>query len=226
MLIQSFKDEFGVRKNKNWDTPVLTGQILIKGEESELLEHGEHKSYRTGVGKLVYLSRWSRPDILNTVRELARYVSAPTKTHYKAMERCMEYCLATKNYGLELRPNVKWNGGKDLKFVIKGYADTSYAQHPESRKGASGNATTLNGAPVISKSITQTMVKLSVTEAELDSSMTEVQDMLFVMEIVESIGLQVEKLMELCTDNKGYLISQIIGQWEDGQDILQLNVHI
>ena len=106
-MIQSFKDEFGVCKNKNWDTPALTGQILMKGEENELLEHEEHKSYRAGVGKLVYLSRWSRPDILNAVRELARYVSAPTKTYYKAMERCMEYCLATKDYRLELRPNIK-----------------------------------------------------------------------------------------------------------------------
>ena len=51
VLIQSFKDEFGVRENKNWDTPVLTGQILMKGEESEQLEHEEHKSYRAGVGK-------------------------------------------------------------------------------------------------------------------------------------------------------------------------------
>ena len=56
----------------------------MKGEENEQLGHEEHKSYRAGVGKLVYLSRWSRTDILNAVRELARYVSAPTKTHYKA----------------------------------------------------------------------------------------------------------------------------------------------
>ena len=63
-----------------------------------------------------------------------------------------------------------------MKFIIKGYADASYAQHPETRKGTSGNATTLNEAPVISKSIMQTTVKLSVTEAKLDSVTTEVQD--------------------------------------------------
>ena len=93
-----------------------------------------------------------------------------------------------------------------MKFIIKGYADASFAQHPETRKGVSGNATTLNRAPVILKSITQTTIKLSVMEEELDSSMTEVQDMLFVMEVVESMGLLVKKPMELHTDNKGVLI--------------------
>ena len=58
------------------------------------------------------------------------------------------------------------------------------------------------------------MVKFSVTEAELDSSTTEVQDMLFVMEIVESVGLQVEKPMELHTDNKG--VFDILNNWTVG----------
>ena len=179
---------------------------IIKREENEQLGLDEHKRYKGGVGKLVYLSRWSRSDILNAVRELARYVSVPTMTHYKAMIRCMEYCLTTKCSGLELRPNIKWNGGQGMKFVIKGYVDTSYAQHPEIRRGASGNAITLNSAPVISKSIMQKTVKLLVIEAELDSSTTEVQDMLFVMEVVESMDMLVEKPMELHTDNKEVLI--------------------
>ena len=48
----------------------------------------------------------------------------------------------------------------------------------------------------------------------MDSSMTEVQDMLFVMEIVESVGLQVEKPMELYTDNKG--VFDISNNWTVG----------
>ena len=186
----------------------------MKEDGSGQLSLEEHKKYRAGVGKLVYLSRWSRPDILNAVRELSRYVSTPTKTHYKATIRCMEYCLTTRYTGLELRPKMKWDGGPGMKFVITGYSDASYVQHPETRKGTSGNATTLNAAPVISKSITQTTVKLSVTEAELDSATTEVQDMLFVMEVVESMGLLVEKPMELHTDNKG--VFDIANNWTIG----------
>ena len=101
-----------------------------------------------------------------------------------------------------------------MKFIIKSYADASFAQHLETQKGTSGNATTLNGAPVISKSITQTTVKLSVTEAKLDSSTTEIQDMLFVMEVVESIELLVEKPMELHVDNKG--VFDIANNWTIG----------
>ena len=72
---------------------------------------------------------------MNTVCKLARHVSAPTMTHYKVMIRCMEYCLATKYSGLELRPKMEWNRRKVIKFIICGYADTTFMQHPDSRKG-------------------------------------------------------------------------------------------
>ena len=101
-----------------------------------------------------------------------------------------------------------------MKFIIKGYADVSYTQHPETRRGASRNTATLNRAPVILKSIMQTTMKLSVTEAELDSSTMEVQDMLFVMEVVESMGLLVKKPIELHTDNKG--VFDIANNWTVG----------
>ena len=51
--------------------------------------------------------------------------------------------------------------------MICGYTDASYTQHPDTRKGSTRNAITLNDAPVISRSITQTMVKLSVMDHAL-----------------------------------------------------------
>jgi hypothetical protein len=67
----------------------------------------------------------------------------------------------------------------------------------------SGNATFLNGAPVIAKSGTQRIVTLSVTEAELFAATTNAQDMMFVKRVVESIGLKVKLPMILTIDNKG-----------------------
>ena len=95
--------------------------------EYELLSQEEHKKYKAGIEKLVYLSHWSRPDILNAVCKLARHMSALTITHQKAMIRYVEYCLATKYSRLELRPKIEWNGKKRMKFVICGYADASFA---------------------------------------------------------------------------------------------------
>ena len=44
---------------------------------------------------------------------------------------------------------------------------------------------------------------MSFTEAELMLATECAQDMLYVMEILESIGLSVKKLMTLEVDNKG-----------------------
>jgi hypothetical protein len=49
----------------------------------------------------------------------------------------------------------------------------------------------------------QGCVTLSVTEAELVSATQCAQDMLFIMRILESIGLKVQKPMVLEIDNKG-----------------------
>jgi hypothetical protein len=53
----------------------------------------------------------------------------------------------------------------------------------------------LQGAPIAEKSKIQQSTTLSVTEAELNSGVEYVQDMLFAMRVLESIGLRVQKPM-------------------------------
>jgi hypothetical protein len=62
----------------------------------------------------------------------------------------------------------------------------------------------LNGASTTEKSKIQQSTILSVTEAELCSGVDCVQDMLFAMRVLESIGLRV-KPMKIHIDNKGAL---------------------
>jgi hypothetical protein len=63
--------EFGVKMSGE-NLPAKPGQILMKGEEKDVLSASEQSKYRSGVGKLRYLATWSRPDILNAVREVSR----------------------------------------------------------------------------------------------------------------------------------------------------------
>ena len=49
----------------------------------------------------------------------------------------------------------------------------------------------------------QKIVALSVTEAKLIAGVMCVQDMLYIMRVLESVGLNVKKLMLLEMDNKG-----------------------
>jgi hypothetical protein len=161
------------------------------------------KKYRSGVGKLRYLTTWSRPDILNAVREVSRYLQTPNQVHFDAMIRIMDFCLSTADRGRIIAPVDCWDGSKDFEFTVSGASDAAYNQCPDTRKSVSGNTTEVNGVPVITKSVMQDTRKLSVTEAELDSAVTNVQDMLFVRQIVESIGLKVKLPMILRVDNSG-----------------------
>ena len=70
VLIQSFDDEFGACDSPKIRIPVKAGQILTMWKPAEVLSPEMHRKYLTGVGRLIYVSKWSRPDILNATPEV------------------------------------------------------------------------------------------------------------------------------------------------------------
>jgi hypothetical protein len=203
VLLQSYVDEFDLPGGEVPKTPAVPGDVLQPCEKENQVTISDQRLFRKGVGKLLHMMRWSRPDILNAVRELSRFMSGPSIAHMKAMYRTMKYCVETPNRGLVLQPNESWDGSADFEFTVSGRADSDYAKDPERRRSVSGYSTFLCGAPVTMKSRMQSCVTLSVTEAELVSGTQCAQDMLFIMRVLESIGLKVKKPMILEMDNKG-----------------------
>lgn len=143
--------------------------------------------------------------MLNSVRELSRYMTKATAAHLKAMYRVMAYCVGTGNRGFTVKPNhKKWNGSPNFWFDLRGKSDSDYAKD-ESAKSVSGYSTFLCGAPISFKSKMQTTTTLSVTEAELVAAVSCAQDLLFEKRVLESIGLKVRVPMILNVDNKGVM---------------------
>jgi hypothetical protein len=91
--VAEFSEEFGVEKDKAAVLPAKPGQVLTKGIEQDVLNATLHTKFRSGVGKLRYLATWSRPEILNLVREVSRHVSKPTQEHNMAMLNIMNIVL-------------------------------------------------------------------------------------------------------------------------------------
>ena len=215
MLLQSFKDEFELPEKGAWTTPAAPGQVLHPAtDEAERLHPESQSVYRSGVGKLLHLMRWSRPEICNAVRELSRYMTGATIAHYQLMLRVLKYCVSTPNRGKVLRPMRKGNDPKTFEFVISGKADSDFGKDPHQRRSVSGNATFLEGMPISTRSKMQGAVTLSVTEAEYVAATEEAQDMLFTMRLLESIGLKVKKPMILQIDNKGAV--DLSNNWSAG----------
>lgn len=84
VLLQSFKDEFDTT-NKSPTTPAEAGSILIQSEKGNKVGKERHTYFRSGVGKLLHLTRWSRPEVQNAVRELARQGSALNEAQIKGL---------------------------------------------------------------------------------------------------------------------------------------------
>ena len=203
VIVQSFEDEFDLTAHTTTKTPAAPGEVLEEGDDEHRLPPNEHKDYRKAVGKLLHVTKLTRPEISNATRELSRFGHAPTTAHYNAMLRCMKYCVDTKERGILLKPDAKWDGSKDFKFRIHGASDSDFAKCKKTRRSVSGYAAFLNNAPYVRKSTMQAFVTTSVTEAECVAATSCIQEMLFGMRWLEAIGLQVEKPMTLWMDNKG-----------------------
>ena len=214
VLLQSYVDEFDLTQIRPPRTPSVPGSTLHKGNDEATLNGATLRTYRSGVGKLLHMTRWTRPDIMNSVRELSRFMTGALLAHMAAMHRVMAYCVATPNRGITLTPNEVWNGSADKIFKISGRADSDYAKDIEMRRSVNGWVVFLCGAVVNAKSKMMSVVALSVTEAELSAAVSCVQDMLFVKSILESLGLKVELPMIIEVDNKGgkdYIDSWSVG---------------
>jgi hypothetical protein len=96
----------------------------MKGDK---LSMSEQRKYRSGVGKLLYLMQWSHPEIMNSVRELSRFMQEASKAHLTAMYRVMKYCVGTPKRGLMIEPTEFWDGDKKFKFTISGRSDSDFA---------------------------------------------------------------------------------------------------
>ena len=133
-------------------TPTEPGSVLSMDEDTKVVKESDQKTYRSGVGKLLHMMKWSRPEISNAVRELSRFMKAATLAHMKAMKRVMSYIIATPEQGLLLEPNAKWDRNPEFEFEVSGQSDLDYAKDPMMRRSVSGYATFLNGAVVMTKS--------------------------------------------------------------------------
>jgi hypothetical protein len=215
VLLQSFHDEFPLpNSERKFKTPAEPGQVLERGGAANCEGPEKQTKFRSGVGKLLHLSKWSRPDIANAVRELSRCCGVAKKAHFKALFRVMKYCYDTKEKGWIIKPNRRWDGKKGLKFEVKGWSDSNYAACVETRKSVSGYVVELEGVNVVIKCAGQSIVTLSVTEAELFAAVLCAQDMLYVKKVLESMGLEVKLPMILYMDNQGAI--DLVNSWSVG----------
>ena len=204
--IRRFEDEYdkGITKGSP-NTPMEAGVVLKKegeGINDHILSKEDQTMYRSLVAVMLHMMRWSRVEIMNSVRECSRFMTEARKSHVVAVQRIMTYCIKTEDRGLTLSPDGIWDGTRDFIFRIRGMSDSDYAKD-ESRHSVNGWSTWLCNAIVTCRSKMMPIIALSVMEAELYAAVQCVMDMMFIWRLLCCFGLKVELPMIIEVDNKG-----------------------
>ena len=140
-------------------TPRFTAGRLENPED--MVNPEDNETYRSGVGTLLYLTKHSRPDICNAVRQLSKTMDAPAPVHLKETYKVIRHVLSTKGYGLrfEVRKDM-------IKWALKALSDTDFASDKETRISFFGYIIYFCGIPIAGRSKEMKSVVLSTTEAE------------------------------------------------------------
>ena len=137
--------------------------------------------YRTTLGKMLYVARCTRPDILPALSVLGRYTSNPGPNHTKAMRHLGWYLHNTIDKCLDYRPphaepvNVltayekHLNPGASNDHILVGYVDADWAGDRDTRRPQGGGIMMLNCSPVAWFPKKQPVVAMSTMESELIS---------------------------------------------------------
>jgi hypothetical protein len=200
-LIKKLRDKFGtmVKDMPIYATPGSPHHVIVRKVEQKISED-EQSTYRSGVGMLLYLTKHSRPDIANAVRELTKVLDGASPAAYKEMKRVIKYVLDTEKLALKIEP-VVINGKGFWKIVI--YSDSDYATDPENRLSVSGFVLYLCGVPICWRTKQQRSVTLSSSEAEFVALSEAVKEIRFVYQLLQEIGIKVELPITVRVDNIG-----------------------
>ena len=111
---------------------------------------------------LLFLVKYSRPDIANSVKELLKANNGATENHVKMLLRVMRYVLTSRNKGLHYKiPKEKEN-----RWVRWGYCDSDWAGDRNDHRSITRYCVYFMGCLIAWKSRAQKNVTLLSSEVD------------------------------------------------------------
>ena len=199
-LINSLIEKFGeeVMNLSNYATPGTPRFKIVRPDDEDKIDLEMQSKYRSGVGMLLYLIKYSRPDLANVVRELSKCMDGASLAAYKEMQRVIKFVLDTKLYCLKLQPKHE-----SEEWDLVSYCDSDWAGDPESRISVTGFIMYLLGVPICWRSKAQKGVTLSSSEAEYVAMSEAVKEIRFIYYLLKSMCIEVQLPIIVRCDNVG-----------------------
>jgi hypothetical protein len=154
------------------------------------------------IGKLLYLTCNTRPDILFAVTHASSFSRNPSPSAWEVIRDILGYLSRTERHGITLKGNSTTNAPLQL---IQ-YSDASFATGTKGRS-ISGRITLLNESPIAWQSRQQTSVATSTTHSEYIAAYEATLQVLPLQQLlceITSSHAQIET-PKLCIDNTATL---------------------
>jgi hypothetical protein len=193
--------------------PVLTPMDSASpfGTENDAQPHIPDltNAYQTMMGKLLFLSIFSRPDITYAVNRLTQYNSKPEPKHLAAAKRVLRYLKGTRSFHIHYG-RVEGVGDPKTNRLQKhggltdltGFSDSDWAGE-EGRVSVSGYVWFYAGCLLDWSSRKQKSVALSSTEAEYMALSAAVQNGIWLRASLDQAHVSLGKSTHIRVDNQG-----------------------
>jgi hypothetical protein len=156
--------------------------------------------YREALGKLLYLSIATRPDISYAVGVLCRFSENPGKEHWSALKRILRYLKGTVDYKLTYGPSQT----SDELFVT--HSDADLGGNVDNSRSTAGFVVSVGGAAVQWSSRLQRHTALSSTESEYTTASATGCEMIWMREFLDEIGYDISRPSPLYIDSNSALL--------------------
>lgn len=190
--VKSVLERFGMSDCKPSAIPMET---RLKLEKEKDQKKRTDKPYRELVGCLMYLMVTSRPDLSAAVTYFASFQCCPTNEHWVHLKRVLRYLKGTADCKLEYKRSKS-------PLKLEAFADADWGNDLNDRKSISGFVIQLNGSTVMWTTRKQGSVALSTTEAELMALCQASCDVVWIRNLLKSIGQIVKQPITMFEDNQ------------------------
>ncbi|XP_022031429.1 secreted RxLR effector protein 161-like [Helianthus annuus] len=186
-------NEYGMSGSKPNSVPIDQNHVLTTLTKSKPVDITQ---YQQLIGKLIYLSH-TRPDIAYSVHYLSQFMHKPTEAHTQIAFKVLRYLKSAPGTGILFQ--------KSSTFHLTAFADSDWAKCVESRRSVTGFCIFLGSSLITWKSKKQNVVSRSSAEAEYRSMCNATCEVLWLLNILRELKLDVDIPIVLKCDNTAAL---------------------
>jgi len=182
--------KFQMEKCKPMSTPMEHKAKLCKEDGTE---RADEAVYRSLVGCLMYLTA-TRPDILQAVSMLSRFLHCATSEHHKVAKRVLRYIKGTLDYG------VLFYKTEECRLYC--FSDSDWGGSLDDMKSTSGYCFTIGSGVFSWSSKKQEIVAQSTAKAEFIAATAAVNQALWLKKLLIDLNLEQEGSIMVFVDNQ------------------------